>query len=186
MFKANVAVLALGLWSASAWAQAQEPGLAQINVNGRSVPAVTLAVIQLPAVSMDEAALTIAPVLQRHTQDTGHEACAMLCKSSKGWAALPLSVGAHTSCPIVRQCPNSSTSSGVSIHSHRRAGPYRANLADMRMLGVSHAVGIYAKADRPERFSEEDFQSPGYMVTPNGEVWFQAGPSNVRRVTPNP
>lgn len=184
MFKANVAVLALGLWSASAWAQ--EPGLAQINVNGRSVPAVTLAVIQLPAVSMDEAALTIAPVLQRHTQDTGHEACAMLCKSSQGWAALPLSVGAHTSCPIVRQCPISSQPSGVSIHSHRRAGPYRANLADMRMLGVSHAVGTYAKADRPERFSEEDFQSPGYMVTPNGEVWFQAGPSNVRRVTPNP
>lgn len=164
------------------------PLSARVTVGERVLPAVLLEAIRVEGSDADAAALAAAKVIHRYTQQTGFEACATMCKTPTGWAIQPLSVGSHTSCPVVRQCPGGSDASpsGLSIHSHRPAGAYRANRADMLMMGISHAVGSVVRGEKHERFSEEDFQAPGYMVTPKGDVWFQAGPSEVRRVTPGP
>ena len=164
------------------------PLSARVTVGERVLPAVLLEAVRVEGSDADAAALAAAKVIHRYTQQTGFEACATMCKTPTGWAIQPLSVGSHTSCPVVRQCPEGSNASpsGLSIHSHRPAGAYRANRADMLMMGISHAVGSVVRGEKPERFSEEDFQAPGYMVTPKGDVWFQAGPSEVRRVTPSP
>ena len=162
------------------------PFTTRVAVGDRVLPAALLETIHVEGGDADTAAMAAAQVIHRYTQQTGFEACATMCKTATGWVIQPLSVGSHTACPVVRQCPDSVQAypSGLSIHSHRPAGTYRANRADMAMMGLSHAGGNVVRGDKPERFSDEDFQAPGYMVTPSGDLWFQAGPSAVRRVIP--
>lgn len=153
-----------------------------VRVGAHTLPAVALERVDVEGSNPDEAALKAAGALKRYTQATGFEACANLCKTPTGWRIQPISVHSHSACPIVLQCPEGAEPSGLSLHSHRPAGGYLANRADMVLMGIAHAQGSVVAGDRPELFSEEDFQAPGYMVTPRGEVFFQNGRHQVRRV----
>ena len=171
-----------------------ESGIEQQTVTVR-VGHATLPVTFLPAVrgdatlDQDAFAQQVGRGLRDHSADTGTEACAMLCRTPSGtWGALPLTIGAHTACPVANVCPQGMTSTGVGIHSHPTADTYVANDADMALLGqekhLRRRVGQSVRGGNPEQFSAEDFAGgEGYMVS-GTTLYHQAGRRAVRNLGP--
>ncbi len=113
--------------------------------------------------------------LNRYSSRTGYEACADICRSSTGtWAALPVSIGSHTSCSTLRMCPAGSKAVGRMIHSHPVERQFEANGVDFALRGLPFIPGRIWFADDPRLFSEADYREPGYMVV-YGQLYFQKG-----------
>ena len=168
------------------------PVLAQTTVKiGRA----TLPVTFLQEVTGEEGqdqdafAVQVGRVLRDHSARTGTEACAMICRAPSGtWGALPLTIGAHTACPVANVCPQGMTATGVGIHSHPTADTYVANEADMALLGqdkhLRRRAGQSVRGGNPEQFSAEDFAGgEGYMVS-GTTLYHQAGRRAVRNLGP--
>lgn len=132
---------------------------------------------------MDAFARAVAEGLRSHSRATGHEACAMLCRSSQGtWGAIAMTIGSHMACPISNElCPRGMASTGVGIHSHPSQQSFRVNRADQIVLGHLTTIGSGKRAGPTAAFSDEDFAVPGYLVTARC-LFFQAGKRHVRKV----
>ena len=192
-FLTVVALVACG----SAWAH--DNSIPDRGIEPRSVTVrmgrATLPVTFLPAVRGDAAldqdafAKQVGLGLRDHSTNTGTEACAMLCRAPSGaWGAIPLTIGAHTACPVANVCPQGMTATGVGIHSHPTADTYVANDADMAVLGqekhLRRRVGQSVRGGNPEQFSVEDFAGgEGYMVS-GTTLYHQAGRPAVRNLGP--
>lgn len=127
---------------------------------------------------------SVADVLQKHSQDTGHEACAQICKSSNQYGAVVTTVGSHIMCPVTNLCPEGFTPTNVGIHSHPGGHSYKINPVDKILLNSPfYKVGATEKRGKNNAFSEEDFAAgPGYMVNVQGEIFYQEGPKKVRKI----
>ena len=192
-FLAVVAFLACG----QVWAEGRsipDAGIEQQAVTVRlgraTLPVTFLAAVRGDAtLDQDAFAQQVGRRLRDHSADMGTEACAMLCRAPSGaWGALPLTIEAHTACPVVNVCPQGMTATGVGIHSHPTAETYVANDADMAVLGqerhLRRRVGQSVRGGNPEEFSAEDFDAgQGYMVS-GTTLYHQAGKRAVRAVGP--
>ncbi|WP_254575147.1 hypothetical protein [Stenotrophomonas acidaminiphila] len=173
-------------------ALASAPALAQTTVKiGRATLPVTFLAEVTGEAGQDQDAFAqqVGSVLRDHSAATGTEACAMLCRAPSGaWGALPLTIGAHTACPVANVCPQGMTATGVGIHSHPTADTYVANEADMAVLGqdkhLRRRAGQSVRGGNPEQFSAEDFDAgEGYMAS-GTTLYHQAGKRAVRAVGP--
>lgn len=192
-FLAVLAFLACG----PAWADGgsiPKAGIEQQQVTvriGRATLPVTFLAEVTGEASQDQDAFArqVGRVLRDHSVATETEACAMLCRTPSGaWGALPLTIGAHTACPVANVCPQGMTATGVGIHSHPTADTYVANDADMAVLGqdkhLRRRAGQSVRGGNPEEFSAEDFDGgAGYMVS-GTTLYHQAGQRVVRNLGP--
>ena len=158
-----------------------------VRVGRTTLPVTFLGEVTGEAQDRDEFARKVGRILRDHSTATGTEACAMLCRSPLGtWGALPLTIGAHTACPIVNACPPGMTSTGVGIHSHPTTDTYIANAADMAVLGgdehLRRRAGQRVRGGNPEKFSAEDFAGgEGYLAT-GTTLYHQAGKRSIRNL----
>lgn len=132
----------------------------------------------------EELVRSVSGVLQKHSQDTGHEACAQICKSSNQYAAMVTTVGSHIMCPVTNLCPEGFTPTHVGIHSHPGGHSYKINPVDKILLNSPfYKVGATEKRGKNNAFSDEDFASgAGYMVNAQGEIFYQDGPKKIRKI----
>lgn len=152
-------------------------------VFGKSV---TVTTVSSSIVSETEENLvaSVAPILQLHSEQTGHEACAQICKSSNQYGAVVTTVGSHIMCPVTNLCPEGFTPTNVGIHSHPGGHSYKINPVDKILLNSPfYKVGATEKRGKNNAFSDEDFASgAGYMVNAQGEIFYQDGPKKVRKI----
>ncbi len=168
------------------------PVLAQstVKIGAHALPVTFLPEVRgEAALDQDGFARKVGRVLRDHSATKETEACAMLCRAPSGaWGALPLTIGAHTACPVANVCPQGMTATGVGIHSHPTAETYVANEADMALLGqdkhLRRRAGQSVRGGNPEQFSAEDFAGgEGYMVS-GTTLHHQAGRRTVRNLGP--
>lgn len=139
--------------------------------------------VSAQGVSRDAFVLQVAPALRAFTERTGHEAGGLLCQDDRGrWGMVLQSAQAQVFMPITTACPAGfgRTDQSVSVHTHPQRPFIVTNAVDAAFLGSRHRSGESLKTEG-QFFSVEDFQAPGYVITPLRTL-FQAGPRNVRAV----
>ena len=149
-------------------------GSYQVKIDRKTVPALLIAETQGSAgQSLDDFSRQLAPTLRTYTLQTGHEACAVLCKAADGTVgARVFTISSHTACPVLVSCPLGMKPTTQTIHSHAERGEYRINEAD-RVLLPKVRIGERRRRGNPEAFSEEDMAGgPGYLVSPLGLQYF--------------
>lgn len=116
----------------------------------------------------------VGQTLHRYSSRTGLEGCADLCQSPQGaWSAQAVSIGSHTSCSTLRQCPAGYRFQHT-VHSHPIERRFEANAVDFALRQRPYQAGVWWEADDPRLFSEADYQEPGYLAVQGG-LWFQRG-----------
>lgn len=135
--------------------------------------------------SRDDFVIQVAQTLRSFTDRTGYESGGLICQDDQGrWGMILQSAQAQVFMPITAACPEGfgRTDQSVSVHTHPQRPFIVTNSADAAFLGPRHRPGESLKAEGAF-FSVEDFQDPGYVITPL-RILFQAGPQNVRSVLP--
>lgn len=158
-----------------------------IRLHNRTIPAKALMEVTGEAdMSKDNFARKVGITLANYSAKTKHEACAILCRGQDGsWGAAPFTIEAHSFCPVVNKCPDDMVATEESIHSHPTGSQYKVNAADIILLGPFAKIGALEKRGAVNVFSQEDFSSgPGYMITDRGELFYQNGYSNQRKIIP--
>lgn len=129
----------------------------------------------------------IAPALDQHTRESGHEVCGMVAADSERYGVrLGTTKGAMT-CSLSRSnVPEGMRAMNVSIHSHPHTRSVLPTAADVSFYAENPlSSGRMVKRGRSERvggayFSAGDYQSgPGYLVA-EGQVLYQEGKGTER------
>lgn len=159
-----------GIEPASA-AVAMTPGkgeiVAQVQQRGHTIPIYQIGEMEEAntAQGMDGYAIQVAYVLHAWTRAHGVEAIGNLCRSPDGarWGSVFLTMYAHTTSPRTDACPAGMKPSGVDIHSHPQRHRYPVNDVDRWFL-QNGLMGADYVSTRPDVFSPDDMQAPGYLV----------------------
>jgi len=161
-----------------------DPVVAHATLRGHDIPVYRIGEVQAPDTpgGMEAFAVRVAYVLRAWTATHGVEAIGNLCRTPDGarWGTVLLTVGAHVASPVTNACPDGMLATGVDIHSHPQHQQYRPNAIDQVFLGRSFS-GDERINTFPDRFSDDDFVHPGYMVGRNG-LHYQGGRDAVRLV----
>ena len=154
------------------------PNLSRVG-RGERVPAPAEVAVVLPE-GDETPAQTLAragALAARYTRESGFEACALVCKTSQGQAALRLTTNfSQVGCLTKRlpaSCPAGTTMTGETLHSHPQAESVVLNPVDA--VFASQRRGRRVQLE-PERFSDRDLANgPGYLAT-GGHLLHQDGP----------
>lgn len=134
-----------------------------------------------PGETMDAFVLRIAPKLAEYTAETGFEACGAIASDGERFGVVVGSNGGHTVCVnFHRRVPDGMTSTRQTVHSHTTMKSYRLTAADTLVVRGMPA-GAVQRGGNAERFSDEDFAAPGYVVT-SRTVKHQAGRGTERTI----
>lgn len=135
-----------------------------------------------PAETQDAFVRRIAPRLAAFSQKTGMEACGVIAQQDDQWGIVVGTNHSHIVCMnFPDKVPAGMAATGVTLHSHPQGRHYKVNAADRMVLGKLTALNTQAERG-PKGFSAADFTSgPGYLVE-GDQVFFQAGPKNIRSV----
>lgn len=190
-FLALVAVLALMVCQAKAYGQdggsIPPSGIKRVEVPGLG----TIDYLRLfeavsePGESLDNFALRIGPNLRAFSDDTGFEACGIIASDGERFGVIVGSSQAHALCAnFTDKVPEGMKANGQTIHSHPRGDSYKINATDRAFLGPLYRIGDrYTRSNRGV-FSADDFSAgPGYLVSPSGAIYYQAGRDSVRKIT---
>ncbi|MDF9442977.1 hypothetical protein EM864_14640 [Stenotrophomonas acidaminiphila] len=132
-----------------------------------------------PGETMDAFVLRIAPQLAEYTAASGFEACGAIATDGERFGVIVGSNGGHTVCVnFHRRVPDGMTSTRQTVHSHTTMKTYRLTATDLLVVG-GRPVGSVQRGGNPERFSDEDYAAPGYVVTGKA-VKHQAGKGTER------
>lgn len=140
-----------------------------------------------PGESMDVFARRVGPALRAYSDATGFEACGVLATDGERFGVVVGSNHAQVACAnFSSKVPERMASTGVTIHSHGKAGRRRANRNDLRMMGRGEMrldrAGMMS-GQSLTAFSEMDFAGgPGYLAIPGGVIFQEGTHASVRRV----
>ena len=170
-------LLFLLCWPLMGWAQSTT------TVFGRSVE-VHVVGEAVNADTLEDAVVAVSSVLKNHSDTTGHEACAQICTMDKRYAAQATTVNSHIMCPVTNLCPEGFSPTQVSVHSHPGGHSYKINAVDKILLNSPfYKIGASEKRGKNNAFSQEDFAAgAGYMVNAQGEIFYQNGPKDIRKI----
>lgn len=186
-FLAVLALLACG----SAWADGgsipkhgTEPGeVERIQVHGMGAIDYQrlFEEVSEPGEAMDAFVLRIAPQLAEYTAATGFEACGAIATDGERFGVIVGSNGGHTVCVNFHsRVPAGMVFTRQTVHSHTTMKSYRLTATDTLVVRGMPA-GAVQRGGNAERFSDEDFAAPGYVVT-SRTVKHQAGKGTERTI----
>lgn len=137
--------------------------------------------VSQPGEAMDAFVLRIAPQLAEYTAATGFEACGAIASDGERFGVVVGSNGGHTVCVnFHNRVPSGMVSTRQTVHSHTTMKAYRLTPADLLVVG-GRPAGSVQRGGNPERFSDEDYAAPGYVVT-SRTVKHQAGKGTERTI----
>ncbi|HHA2834344.1 TPA: hypothetical protein ACOFCM_003200 [Stenotrophomonas maltophilia] len=135
--------------------------------------------------------LRIAPVLDQHTRESGHEVCGMVAQSADAerfGIRLGTTKGAMTCSMSRSNVPDGMHALNVSIHSHPHTRSVLPTAADVSFYAENPlSSGRMVKRGRSERvggayFSSGDYAAgPGYLVA-EGQLLYQEGKGTERNL----
>lgn len=180
------AILVAGLILAAAMVHASDSPVAMAGtVNVAALPYEAIGQLTSEAGETEQAFLArIAPQLRTYSDRTGFEACGMVATDGASHFGVVLgSNHSHIGCVNdPTRVPDGMTSTGRTIHSHGRQGlRVRATEADWILMGNPQDPPHYIGGFDLSHFSDQDYQQPGYLATPNGLI-FQAGARQVETI----
>jgi len=126
----------------------------------------------------------LAPGMRAYSAASGMEVGAMICSADllHRYGVVLQTVDSQLFVPFTTDCPPGMVSTGVTLHTHPGVAVISANAVDVAILGPGYAIG-QRMATEGASFSPQDFNTPGYLVTPE-RVLYQDGPDRVRDLTP--
>ncbi|HDS1324908.1 hypothetical protein I5U42_09230 [Stenotrophomonas maltophilia] len=144
-----------------------------------------------PGEALSDFMLRIAPVLDRHTRESGHEVCGMVAQSADSerfGLRLGTTKGAMTCSMLRSNVPAGMRALNVSIHSHPHTRSVMPTSADVSFYAENPlSSGRMIKRGRSERvggayFSNGDYAAgPGYLVA-EGQLLYQEGKGTERNL----
>ncbi|WP_288431778.1 hypothetical protein [uncultured Stenotrophomonas sp.] len=148
-------------------------------------------IVSEPEEALETFMLRLAPVLDRHTRESGHEVCGMVAQSADAerfGVRLGTTKGAMTCSMSRSNVPDGMHALNVSIHSHPHTRSVLPTAADVSFYAESPlSSGRMVKRGRSERvggayFSSGDYAAgPGYLVA-EGQLLYQEGKGTERNL----
>lgn len=132
-----------------------------------------------PGEALGDFILRIAPALEEHTKDSGHEVCGMVAQSADSeryGLRLGTTTGAMTCSMSRSNVPEGMRALKVSVHSHSRTRSVIPTSADVTFYAENPLVsGRMVKRGRPEKvggayFSNGDYAEGGGDVVAEGQT----------------
>lgn len=142
-----------------------------------------------PGEALGDFTLRLAPALDQHTRESGHEVCGMVAADSDRYGVrLGTTKGAMTCSMSRSNVPDGMRALKISVHSHPHTRSVFPTSADVSFYAENPMVsGRMVKRGRPEKvggayFSHGDYASgPGYLVA-EGQVLYQDGKGTERNL----
>lgn len=144
-----------------------------------------------PGEALEDFMLRLAPVLDRHTRQSGHEVCGMVAQSTDSerfGVRLGTTKGAMTCSMLRSNVPAGMRALNLSIHSHPHTRSVMPTAADVSYYAENPLIsGRMIKRGRTERvggayFSNGDYAAgPGYLVA-EGQLLYQEGRGTERNL----
>ncbi|EKT4083266.1 hypothetical protein [Stenotrophomonas maltophilia] len=148
-------------------------------------------IVSEPGEALSDFMQRIAPVLDRHTRESGHEVCGMVAQSADAerfGVRLGTTKGAMTCSMSRSNVPDGMHALNVSIHSHPHTRSVLPTAADVSFYAENPlSSGRMVKRGRSERvggayFSSGDYAAgPGYLVA-EGQLLYQEGKGTERNL----
>ncbi|HHA2423514.1 TPA: hypothetical protein ACOD9U_001316 [Stenotrophomonas maltophilia] len=148
-------------------------------------------IVSEPGEGLEAFMLRLAPVLDRHTRESGHEVCGMVAQSSdteRFGVRLGTTKGAMTCSMSRANVPLGMRALKLSIHSHPHTRSVLPTAADVSFYAENPlSSGRMVKRGRSERvggayFSSGDYAAgPGYLVA-EGQLLYQEGKGTERNL----
>ncbi|WP_323162628.1 hypothetical protein [Stenotrophomonas maltophilia] len=148
-------------------------------------------IVSEPGEALEAFMLRLAPVLDRHTRESGHEVCGMVAQSADAerfGVRLGTTKGAMTCSMSRSNVPDGMHALNVSIHSHPHTRSVLPTAADVSFYAENPlSSGRMVKRGRSERvggayFSSGDYAAgPGYLVA-EGQLLYQEGKGTERNL----
>ncbi|MBV6883194.1 hypothetical protein [Xanthomonas euvesicatoria] len=148
-------------------------------------------IVSEPGEGLEAFMLRLAPVLDRHTRESGHEVCGMVAQSADSeqfGVRLGTTKGAMTCSMSRSNVPAGMRALNVSIHSHPHNRSVLPTAADVSFYAENPlSSGRMVKRGRSERvggayFSSGDYAAgPGYLVA-EGQLLYQEGKGTERNL----
>lgn len=158
-----------------------------VRVGGKDVRLATYLVeekVSEPHATLHQFMLDVSPILERYTQTTRFEACAVIGfnTTTQQYGVRVVSNKGSTQCFLQPALvPEDMQAIGLSIHSHPQGNSVFPSNVDVELSGGVLRAGKALPLSN-EVFSKHDIAvGAGYIVT-KGKVFFQTGPDNIEEV----